>query len=51
MFQPDSADLHLMILEELPDVRLLELDWIVANVDLVFCPEVKGVKGKASNAR
>ena len=47
MFEPDSADFHLMILEEFPHVRFLELDWIVANVDLVFSPGVKGVKGKA----
>ena len=47
MFQPNSADLHLMILEKFPNVRLLELDWIVAYVDLVFSPGVKGVKGKA----
>ena len=47
MFEPDSADFHLMILEEFPHVRFLELDWIVANVDFVLSPGVKGVKGKA----
>ena len=49
MFQPDGADLHLMILEKLPDVWLLELDRIVAYVDLVLRPGVKGGKGKAYN--
>ena len=50
MFQPDSADFHLMILEEFPHVRFLELDWIVANVDLMFSPGVKGVKVRAYDA-
>ena len=45
MFQPDGADLHLMILKQFPDVRFLELDWIVANVDLVLSPDVQGVNG------
>ena len=46
MFEPDSADFHLMILEEFPHVRFLELDWIVANVDLMFSPGGKRDEGK-----
>ena len=37
--------LHLMMLEKLPDVWLLELDRIVAYVDLVLGPDVEGIKG------
>ena len=43
MFQLDSADLDLMIFKQFPDIRFLELDRIVANVDLVLGPDVEGV--------
>ena len=45
MFQPDSADLDLMIFKQFPDIRFLELDRIVANVNLVLGPDVEGIKG------
>ena len=38
MFESDSANLHSMIFKEFPDVRLLELDRIVPDVDLVLSP-------------
>ena len=38
MFESDSANLHSVILEELPDVGLLELHGIVPDVNFVLSP-------------
>ena len=38
VFEPDGSHLHSVIFKEFPDVRLLKLDGIIPDVDLVFRP-------------
>ena len=51
VFEPDGSHLHSVIFKEFPDVRLLELDGIVPDVDLVLSPDVQGVNGGGKNGR